>query len=394
MQALSDSNVAIAANHELPPGRYPDQSAVDLTRRVTRELITENDLQPEDIDGLYVAPPGLAGGKDVEFFAHELIYDELGIQPSVAGTINAGGATYGVMLHQALLAVVTGQAESVLCLGAGKFAKPEEGGAQHAKNATHDAFEYPYGPFIPAMYGIVASRYLHEYGATREDLSHVSVASREWALQNPDALMYDQGPLTAEEVLESGIVAEPLSRLHCSVPTDGGGAFLVTTGERARTITDRPAYIHGIGETHTHGYLSQAPSFTTMGGKKSSQRAYEMASLSPDDVDVAEIYDAFVCNPLMYLEDLGLAEDGEAPELFRSGECSPGGSMPVNTNGGLHSYGHTGDSSGMSMMNEGITQARGQAGNRQVEEAETVLVHTYGGMMCDHSTVLFGRNPR
>jgi len=394
MAELGAAELAIAANHELAPDRYPDESAVDLTRQVTRELIEEHDLGPDDIDGVYVAPPGLASGTDTEFFAHELIYDELGIQPSVAGTINAGGATYGIMLHQAMLVVAAGRADSVLCLGAGKFAKPEEGGAQHAKNATHDSFEYPYGPFIPGMYGIVTSRYLATQDVDASALSHVSKASREWALQNPDALMYDEGELTVDEIEASGMVAEPLTRLHCSVPTDGGGAFLVTTGERARTITDTPAYVHGIGEAHTHGYLSQAPSFTRMGGTTSSQRAFEMAGLSPDDVDVAEIYDAFVCNPLMYAEDLGLADQGAAGELFASGAARPGGSMPINTNGGLHSYGHTGDSSGMSMINEAITQTMGAAGERQVSDADVVLAHTYGGMMCDHCTVLFGRYPQ
>jgi acetyl-CoA acetyltransferase len=393
VSSFGKTSPAIAANTELTPQRYPDESATDLQRRVVAKLIDENDIAPEDVDGLLAAPAGMAAGRNTDVFTHERLYDELGIQPSFASTVNAGGATYGVMLHQAALAIDAGQAESVLCLGAGKFPRVSEGGEAMARMVSHEEFEFPYGTFIPALYALAIQRHMHEYGTTKEQLARVAVSARRWARQHPDALMRDEGELTIDDVLDSPEIAEPFHRLHCSVPTEGGGSFLVTSGERAAEIADQPAYILGIGEKHTHGSISQAPSFTRMGAYESGKRAFEMASLSPDDVDVAEIYDAFASNPIMYAEDLGFAERGKGGELFESGRADPGGDLPVNTYGGLLSYGHAGDSSGASVLNEAITQNRGNAGERQVQDADVVLAHTYGGMMCEHVTTIFGRNP-
>lgn len=393
MTAFSKTSPAIAANAELTPQRYPDESATDLQQRVVTKIIHENDIAPEDVDGLLAAPAGMAAGRTTDVFTHEQLYDKLGIQPSFASTVNAGGATYGVMIHQAALAIDAGRAESVLCLGAGKFPRVSEGGEAMAKMVSHEEFEFPYGTFIPALYALPIQRHMHEYGTTKEQLAQVAVSARKWALQHPDAMMRDEGELTVEDVLASPLIADPFHRLHCSVPTEGGGAFLVTSGERAEAITDQPAYILGIGEKHTHGSISQAPSFTRMGAYHSGKKAFEMASLSPDDVDVAEIYDAFASNPIMYAEDLGFADRGSGATLFESGRTEPGGDLPINTYGGLLSYGHAGDSSGASVLNEAITQTQGKAGNRQVEDVDVVLAHTYGGMMCEHVTTIFGRNP-
>lgn len=380
---------AIAANVELIPRRYPDLSAGELQRRTLRRLIAENDLTPEDVDGVYVAPPGRIPRE----LAHDSVYDKLGVRPSVSSTVYAGGATYGIMLRQAIDAIERGRTKSVLCLGAGKFLSTDEGGDTLARRVSHEEFEYPYGGYPPTHYALFARRYMHEFGVTKTDLSHTAVTTREWAVRNPAARMNEKGPIDVDDVLDSQPIAEPFHRLHCSVPTEGGGAFLVTTDQRARTIASQPAYVRGTGEVHSHGYVSQAPSFIDPGIEESATEAYSNAGLSAEDVDVAQIYDAFASTPPMCAEALGLAPAGKGPELFGDGRAGPGGSLPINTSGGLLSYGHTGVASGMSVLNEAITQTMNEAEDRQVPDAEVSLAHTYGGILCDHSTVLFGRDP-
>jgi acetyl-CoA acetyltransferase len=380
---LLDKEPAIAANEWLEPQRYPEWDMQDLKAELARKVIDRNDLVPTDIDGVVTNAEG-------DDFDHEVLYDHLGLEPTFSTGVVAGGAAYGVMLRLAMNAIATGQCESVLVLGGGKFPDVDDGGQDMAELVSHPEFEYPYGPFIPAMYALPAARWMEEYDVTVEDLSHVSVSSREWALQTPAAKTHDEGPLTVEDIVESAKVVWPFHRYHCSIPTEGGEAFVVTSGDRARELTDSPAYVLGIGEKNTHGFMSQSPSFTETGAKQSGEQAFEMAELGPDDVDVAEIYDAFASNPPMILEDLGFAESGEGTALFEAGRTAPGGDLPVNTHGGLLSFGHA---AGASPHNEAMNQVRGTAGDRQIEDAEVVLCHTYGGMQCQHVTAIFGRNP-
>ncbi|MFD2398796.1 thiolase family protein [Prauserella oleivorans] len=205
--------------------------------------------------------------------------------------------------------------------------------------------------------------------------------------------MRPAGPLTIEQVLDSRPIASPFHLLDCSVPCEGGAAFLVMRGELARELTQQPAYLLGFGEHHDHGNISHASDFATMGAGVSARTAFAMAGLAPSDVDIAQLYDAFSINPILLLEETGLAEPGKGGHFYLNGAAAPDGVLPVNTYGGLLSFGHTGDASGMSMLIEGARQVMGQAGDRQVE-ADIALVHTYGGMMADHSTVLLGRTAR
>ncbi len=262
-----------------------------------------------------------------------------------------------------------------------------------ARMVSHPDFEFIYGTFIPALYALAATRHMHERGSTREQLAAVAVSSRAWALRHPDALMHDAGPLTVDDVLRSRPIAEPFHLLDCSVPCEGGAAFLMMRGDLARSITRQPAYVLGVGEYHDHGPVSQARDFSAMGAREAAARAFAMADLTPADVRVAEIYDAFTINPIMFLEETGLVSVGEGGPFFLGGHGAPGGRLPVNTYGGLLSFGHTGDASGMSMIVEGALQVMGLAGERQVSNAEVVLVHTYGNMMSEHCTLLLGSNP-
>lgn len=391
---MSRCDVAIAGAYELAPGRYPDVSSYGMYQKVIREAFTEWGITPKDIDGVFAAPCGIAMGGSPELFVHERILEELGVQPRVAECINAGGATYAIMIMRAAAAIKDGRAEAVLCVGAGKFPKVSTGGAEAQARMVSDVeFELPYGIYIPAIYAQAASRYLATYGANPDDLARVAVSARQWALRHPHALMRKKGPITLEDVRNSPPIAEPFRKLDCSVPCEGGGAVLVTTGDRARQMSTNPAYLLGYGERHTHCYVSQARDLINTGAVESGAQAFTAAGMTPSEVDVVELYDAFTVNPLILLENLGFCRRGKAPALVNSGATDPGGDLPMNTNGGLLSYGHGGDASGMSVVVEGVRQVSGNAGEGQVPDVETALVHTYGGMMASHATLLLGRRP-
>jgi acetyl-CoA acetyltransferase len=384
---------AIAAATEISPGRSPDFDGFAMQELVMASFLEQWNLEPSMIDGLLISPAGMAAGSGANIFVHEWMTDSLGINPRYAMTVNAGGATYNLMAMRAATAISAGLADVVLCIGAGKFPKVGAGGGDSmAKMVSDPQFEYPYGSFIPALYALAANRHMHDRGTTREQLASVAVSSREWALKHPDAIMGHKGPITVEDVLGSRPIASPFNMLDCSVPCEGGAAFLVARGEIARQITDQPAYVLGFGEYHDHGAIALSSDFTTMGAGNAAKPAFDMAGLQPSDVNHAQLYDAFSINPLLLMEETGLANPGEGGRFFADGHGAPGGKLPVNTYGGLLSFGHTGDASGITMLVEGALQTMGRAGDRQVE-ADITLVHTYGGMMADHATLLLGRAP-
>lgn len=385
--------IAVAATFELLPGRYPEEDAYGMYRRVLSAALREWQISPADIDGIFAKPTGVAMNAEMDLFTHERIAEELGVHPRVAECVQAGGATYGIMINRAAAAIRDGQAESILCIGAGKFPKVGAGGAEAmARMVCDPVFEFPYGAYVAAIYALAASQYLAEYDAAREDLAAVAVAARQWALRNPRAVMHKRGELTIEGVLGSRPIATPFNMLDCSFPCEGGGAILVTTGTKARAITPRPAYLLGSGECHTHNAVSQAPSLLQGGALTSSSAAFARAGMRRSDIDMVQFYDAFTINPLLLLEDTGFCGRGEAASFVRAGKTGPGGELPMNTNGGLLSFGHVGDGSGLSVIIEGARQVMGTAGENQLD-GETAFVHTYGGMMAEHVSLIFGRAP-
>ncbi len=384
----------IAAPFELPPGRYPDVSVEDMHTHAALGAIGRAGIAPSDVDGV-LASPAEAGtdgayGSETLVFMHERLYEELGIRPRFAETFYAGGATHALMVQRAAMAIEAGAAQSVLCVSAGKFPTVSKGGgASMARMVSHPEFEYIYGAFIPAIYALAATRYMHRFGVRESDLASVAVSARKWARMHPDAVAHDAGELTVDDVLRSRPVASPFHLLDCSRPCEGGGALIVTTAERARSWGVSSAAVLGSGEYHSHGYISQAPSLEDTGTEVAARQAFASAGMSPRDIGIVEIYDAFTSNPIVCFEDAGLCPRGDAATLFAAGETGPGGSRPTNTNGGLLSFGHTGRSAGMSMVIEGALQAMGAAGERQVD-AENVFVHTFGGMMAEHATLILG----
>jgi acetyl-CoA acetyltransferase len=363
-----------------------------MYRRILLSALAEWNIKPSDVDGIFTPPAGIAVSGPPELFTHEKFAEELGIQVRIGETISAGGATFSMMVQRAAVLIDNGYADSILCVGAGKFPDVGAGAAESmAKIVSHPDFEFIYGAYIPAIYALAASRYQAETGANDKDFARVAVSARRWALRNPDAVMHNKGEISVDDVLSSRLISTPFHLLDCSVPCEGGGAVLVTSIDKARELTRRPAYILGCGEYHTHNCISQSPDLVRGGAGPAGRHAFEQAGLSPAEIDMVQLYDAFSANPLMLLDDLGFTPRGEAPALVNSGATDPGGSLPMNTNGGLLSFGHTGDASGMSVLVEGARQVMQSASTHQVDGVETVFVHTYGGMMAEHTSLILGR---
>lgn len=385
---MSES-IAIACAYELTPGRYPTDD-VGLFREVLKGALRSWPIRPGDVDGVLTHPSGGIAGYDP--YIHDRLVSELGLTPAFVETLNLGGATYLAMVDRAASAIRAGRANTVLCVGAGKFMKPSAGGGALMANAVSDRdLEVPYGTFIPALYGLIASQFMAERNATAEDLARVAVSARLWARLNPRARMHRAAPLTIQDVLASRMICTPFHLLDCSLPSDGGGAVLVTRASLARKWTKQPAYVIGYGEHHPRGRISDEGDLIENGATVSGPAAFEQAGMTPKDVRVAQLYDAFSCTPLLLLENLGFCAASESARFVQRGGIDPGGALPVNTYGGLMSFGHTGDSCGMSLLTEAAFQTMGTAGPNQVEQADRVLVHAYGGMMFDHATMILGR---
>jgi acetyl-CoA acetyltransferase len=261
-------------------------------------------------------------------------------------------------------------------------------GRQNASVREINPYETPYRPFLPSSaYALAASRHMHEFGTTREQMAAVAVAARQWALKNPVA--WEKKPLTVDEVLAARMVSYPFTVRDICLVTDGGGAIVLVSPERAKSLKKPPVYVLGQGQHITHANISSMPDLTVTGALESGRQAYAMAGLTAQEVDVVELYDAFTINTILFLEDLGFCKKGEGGAFVTAGRIAPGGALPVNTNGGGLSYCHPG-MYGLFLLIEAVRQLRGECGERQVAGAETAIAHGNGGVLSSQSTVILG----
>jgi acetyl-CoA acetyltransferase len=351
---------------------------LDLMGQATERALADAGLEKDDVDGLFSASvyyqmPTLSAG------------EYLGIRPRYSDATMMGGSSFVSHLLHARAAIEAGLCEVALIAYAST--QLSEGGFRGVSDPPNP-YESPYKPRYPvSMYALAASRHMHEYGTTREQLAEVAVAARQWAKLNPKAFMRDD--LTVEDVLASRMISSPLRLLDCCLVTDGGGALLVTSAERAKDLRKPPVYLLGVGEAHWHRNISQMPDLTVTAAADSGRRAYEMAGVGPEEVDVAMLYDAFTFNTILFLEDLGFCEKGEGGTFVEGGRIAPGGEVPVNTNGGGLSYNHPG-MYGLLLLVEAVRQLRGECGERQVEGAEVALAHGNGGVLSSQVTAVLG----
>ncbi|HEX4196537.1 MAG TPA: hypothetical protein VHZ26_03760 [Caulobacteraceae bacterium] len=374
-----NSVAVVGAAETTQMGRIPDMSVIGLHADAALNALADAGLKPTDIDGV-----ATAGASPVEL-AHYL-----GITPTYADGTSVGGCSFMLHVRHAAAAINEGLCNTVLIthgesgrsrVGAGgRF-----GGGGGA--SLSGQFEAPFGPVgPPSMFTIPVLRYMKTNGVTEEDLAMVAVIQREWAAMNPRASMKD--PITVDDVLNSRMIAWPFRMLMCCLVTDGGGALIMTSAERARDFPQKPVYILGTGESVETPMVSQMNDFNfSTAFRVSGKKAFDEAGISHGDVDHLMIYDAFAHLPLYGLEDLGFCKPGEAKDFINERNTAPGGKLPLNTNGGGLSYMHSG-MYGMYAMQESVRQMRGIA-PAQVPDAKISIAHGVGGMFAASGTIVF-----
>lgn len=356
----------------------PDRSPFDQLQEASVLALEDAGLRLKDVDGLFCSLS--TSGLPVLNVA-----ERLGIRPRHADGTMVGGASFIFHLQSAMSALVNGLCDvALICYGSNQLTS----GGKLASMPDPQPYENPYKPRYPiSSYALAAARHMHEHGTTREHLADVAVAARAWAQLNPDAFMRE--PLTREQVLASRMVSDPLSKADCCLVTDGGAALVLTRADRARDLPRKPAYLLGTGIGISHRQISAMPDLTTTAAVESGQRAYAMAGVGPQDIQHLMLYDAFTINTLLFLEDLGFCKKGEAGPMVSSGAISPGGRLPVNTNGGGLSCNHPG-MYGLFTVIEAVEQLRGQCGARQIPGVQLALAHANGGVLSSQATAIMG----
>jgi acetyl-CoA acetyltransferase len=353
-------------------------SPIDLMAQAIDRALADCGLALKDVDGLFCA----AAQSRLSVLA---LSEYLGTDPSFLGSTIVGGSSFEYHVAHAMAAIAAGLC-NVAVIAHGSTQRSI--GRRQASAREINPYETPFKPFLPASaYALAASRHMHEFGTTREQLAAVAVAARDWALLNPAA--WEKTPLTIADVLAARMVSYPFTVRDCCLVTDGGGAIVVTSAERARSLKKPPAYVLGCGQSVTHASISNMPNLTVTGALKSGRAAYQMAGLGPADVDVAELYDAFTINTILFLEDLGFCKKGEGGAFVADGRIGPKGSLAVNTNGGGLSYCHPG-MYGLLLLVEAVRQLRGECGARQVKGCDVAIAHGNGGVLSSQATVILG----
>ncbi|MBX9812008.1 MAG: thiolase [Burkholderiales bacterium] len=379
MSGLQRASVAVAGVAESDLGQVaPHTSPTDLMAQATMRALDDCGLRLSDIDAVLSAT-------SQSRYSTMALCEYLRIKPRFFDGTMIGGSSFMSHLAHAQAAIQQGVCE-VAVIAYGSTQRTVSRAA--ASPREYNFFETPYRPFLPASaYALAASRHMHEFGTTREQLAEVAVAARKWALMNPVA--WEKEPLTIEQVLNSRMVSYPLTVRDCCLVTDGGGAIIVTSAARARSLRKKPVYVLGVGEAIGHTTISNMPDLTVTAAAESGPQAFRMARLKPADVDMLSLYDAFTITPILFLEDLGFCPKGEGGRFVAGGAIAPGGKLAVNTSGGGLSYCHPG-MYGLLVMIEAIRQVRGECGARQVKDCEVALAHGNGGVLSTQCSVIFG----
>lgn len=372
------SVAVVGAAETTKMGKIPDVSVLGLHADAALNAMKDAGLKPSDIDGV-----ATAGVSPVELAQY------LGITPTYADGTSVGGCSFMLHVRHAAAAINAGLAKTIL-ITHGESGRSRVGAGGFGRNATSlmGQFEMPYGVTSPpTMFTIPVLRYMKTYGVTEEDLAMVAVVQREWAARNPRASFKD--PITVDDVLNSPMIAWPFRMLMCCLVTDGGGALIVTSADRAKDFPNKPVYVLGTGESVETPMVSQMEDFNSSKAfRVSGKKAFDEAGIKHADVDHLMIYDAFAHLPLYGLEDLGFCKPGEAKDFVRERNTAIGGKLPMNTNGGGLSYMHSG-MYGMYALMESVRQMRGTAA-AQVEGAKISVCQGVGGMFAAAGTVIFG----
>lgn len=364
------------------------KSVLQIQAESAKKALDDAGLSKEDVDGIFVA--GLWGVPGVGSFPSAVMAEYLGIEPKYTDSTQIGGSSFEAHVGHAAAAIQAGLCEVALILY-GSTQRSDRSRNLAGRPPTLTAqYDTPFGlPTPVGGYAMAAHRHMHQYGTTPEQLAEVAVATRKWAELNPAATMRD--PLTIDDVLNSKMISDPLHLLDCCLVTDGAGAVVLTSAERARDCRKKPIWVLGQGESQSHWSIQAMPDLTVTSAAQSGKTAFEMAGVTHDDIDVVEIYDSFTITVLLTLEALGFCKPGESGDFVANQRTAPGGDFPLNTNGGGLSYAHPG-MYGIFLLIEAVRQLRGECGERQVQDAKLALVNGTGGQLSSTSVCILGRD--
>ena len=375
-------NAAIVGVYQTEQGRSLDRTATDLYIEAVKGVLDDAGMSISEVDGLIGANP-MAGEGEARAFPASAFAESFGTQLHYTHQVQAGTQSTSLSVLHAVEAVAMGRAHTVIV--------PTVSVKEGPGGVGRDQWESPFGMPGVASYGMIARRHMHEYGTTSAQLAQVAVIARKHAVLNPAAVMGSRGSITVEDVLNSRMIYDPLHLLDCCLISEGGGAVLVTTEERARDLKHQPVHVLGLADSFSYVEPYDLPSLTAFpDGISTSKDAFGMAGVSLSDIDVAQVSDHFTINVIIALEDLGFCKKGEGGPFVESGALELGGTMPVNTNGGYLSHTHN-ESVGIYDIIELVQQLRGEAGARQVANAQIGLYHGIGGMFNSAHTAVLAR---
>ena len=379
-----NGRIAIAGVAESDYGRVPNLTEMEMHAQAIWRALEESGLRKDEIDGVFCSSHSLG-------MPTVMLCEYLQLFPRYSDTTSIGGSSFEAHLNHAAAAIRAGRCEVALITYASTQLSSRGrmiGTGGRPATIPEATYEAPYGNTLVGAYAMAARRHMHQYGTTSEQLAEIAVVTRRHAGLNPFA-MYRE-PITVQDVLNSRMIADPLHLLDCCVVSDGGGAVLVTTEERARDLKQVPVFVLGSSESHTHAQISQMPDLTVTAAAMTAPRAFGEAGVSPGDIDMAMIYDSFTITVLLLLEDLGFCKKGEGGAFVQDGRIALGGQLPINTDGGGLSSNHPG-MRGIFLIIEAVRQLRGQCGPRQVEGAKLAVAHGSGGLLSSQATTILGR---
>ncbi len=373
--AFPRGKTAIVGQSTFGIGEAPGFTSLELAAQAGLMAIADAGLTLPEIDGLFICLPD-------DLFASMSLAEYYGLHPRFTDNNRTGGSSFASHLVTAALMIESGYINhALIAYGSNQ----RTAGGKLATPARSSVWEAPYKPLYPlSSYALAASRHAHQYGTTRADMAAVAVAARQWANGNAEA--FAKGPLTIDDCLSSRMISSPISKADCCLVTDGAAAIVLSATDRARRDTAVP--LLGSAAATWHNRISAMPDLTVTAAAESGPRAMAMAGVTPKDVDVVQLYDAFTINTILFLEDLGFCPKGEGGRFVSSGAIAPGGSLPVNTNGGGLSCCHPG-MYGLFAIVEAARQVRGIAAN-PIANTHIALAHTNGGTLSSQATVILG----
>lgn len=376
MRELSNKVCIVGADESDEIGTLPEVSQLSLHLQAIHNAVADAGLKIADIDGIFTA------GQHTP----STIGEALGVYPRYVDGTTVGGCSFIMMVGHATAALHHGLCDvALICHG--ESGRSGTGVTRTRDTSLSGQFEMPYGfGGAPTYFGMITNRHMHEYGTTLEQWAQVAVSTRQWAGLNPKAKFHD--PITVQDVLDSRPMFYPFNLLNICLVTDAGGAIVMTRADRAKDCAHKPVYVRGAGEGTEHVMLTSMKDLArSQATRISGEKAFKMAGVKHDDFDHLMFYDAFTSGPPLMLEALGFCEPSEGVTFFEDGKSTPGGSLPINTNGGGLSYTHSG-MYGIFPLIEATRQLRGGLGDRQVPNCNLSLVNGMGGMLSAAGTVV------